>query len=274
MKKFILTILLGMFGMMALAAPALAATSVSFTPVNVSARQGQTFTLTVGVNPHSSTIYSAKIGLRYPADLLEVRSFNFGNSWMHVPPDDVTDNTGGILRRTAGYPNPGLSSQAAFGTVSFLAKASGTGAVSITAESVVYDGSLQNVLTGVPVQASVVITAQTTPSTQIQTSPPAPNQAPTTPVVQTQPNTIQPEQTTDITGSETVVETPIEQIQADAQPLVSSRPLAAQVAGFLTLGTGKTIIGISTVLIILTVIGFALYALIKRIRRKKNNKNI
>ena len=113
MKKTLITILLGAFGAMAIAAPALAATSVSFTPVNVSVRQGQTFTLTIGVNPQGVKNYTAKTELHYPADLLEVKSFTFAPSWMPLAQSgyDLTDNTNGVFIKTAGYPG-GISSAA------------------------------------------------------------------------------------------------------------------------------------------------------------------
>ena len=82
MKKYLFTILLGAFGTMVIAAPAFAATSVSFAPVNVSVRQGQIFTLTIGVNPQGVKNYTVKTELHYPADLLEVKSFTFAPSWM------------------------------------------------------------------------------------------------------------------------------------------------------------------------------------------------
>src|SRR3989338_1634672 len=104
MKKYLLTILLGAFGAMAIAAPALAATSVSFTPVNVSVRKGQTFTLTIGVNPQGAKNYTAKTEFHYPADLLEVKSFTFAPSWMPLAQSgyDLNDNTNGVFIKTAG----------------------------------------------------------------------------------------------------------------------------------------------------------------------------
>ena len=169
MKKTLLTILLGAFGVMVLAAPVLAATNVSFTPVNVSVRQGQNFTLTIGVNPQGVKNYTAKIELRYPADLLEVKSFTFANGWVALaqPGYDLTDNANGVLIKTAGYPG-GVSSAVTFGTVSFLAKKSGNGTITLSGDSFVLDAVNQNVLVSVSVQTTVVITAapvQATPTT-------------------------------------------------------------------------------------------------------------
>ncbi|MEK7160515.1 MAG: hypothetical protein AAB724_00660, partial [Patescibacteria group bacterium] len=106
MKKTLFIILLGAFGVMAMAAPALAATSVLFTPVNVSVSQGQTFTLTIGVDPQGVKNYTAKMELSYPADLLEVESFTFANDWVQIFESgyDLIDNVNGLLIKTAGYP--------------------------------------------------------------------------------------------------------------------------------------------------------------------------
>src|SRR3990167_3051132 len=169
MKKILLTILLGAFGAMALAA-----TSVSFTPVNVSVRQGQTFTLMIGVNPQGVKNYTAKTELHYPADLLEVKSFTFAPSWMPLaqPGYDLADNTNGVLIKTAGYPG-GISSAATFGTVSFLAKKSGNGTITLNSgNSLALDANSQNVIADASVQTAVAISA----AIPIQITTPKPTQ--------------------------------------------------------------------------------------------------
>src|SRR3989338_8164214 len=161
MKKYLFTILLGAFGTMAMAAPALAATSVSFAPVNVSVRQGQPFNLTIWVNPQGVKNYTAKTELRYPADLLEVKSFTFAPSWMPVIQSgyDLTDNTNGVLIKTAGYPG-GISSAVTFGTVSFLAKKNGNGTITLNSgNSLALDANSQNVIADASVQTAVAISA-------------------------------------------------------------------------------------------------------------------
>ena len=169
MKKTLLTILLGTFGIMALAAPALADTSVSFTPVNVSVHQGQTFTITIGADPQGTKNYTVKTELRYPADLLEVKLFTFTNSWMPIaqPGYDLIDNTNGTLIKTAGYPG-GVSSTVTFGTVSFLAKKSGNGTITLNKNSFALDANNQHVLSGTPA-VSFNITATASVPTQQST---------------------------------------------------------------------------------------------------------
>ena len=255
-KKYLLTILLGAFGAMAIAAPALAATSVSFTPVSVSVRQGQTFTLTIGVNPQGVKNYTAKTELHYPADLLEVKSFTFASSWMPLSQSgyDLTDNTNGVFIKTAGYPG-GISSAATFGTVSFLAKKSGNGTITLNSgNSLALDANNQNVIAGVAVQTAVVISATApTPTTTLKT-----------PTTQTTP-VVEPTEEGAVLGEQAPV-TPT----AAPQPI--SRSLLASVGSAVTLGTDSVIIGLLVVVAILALAGYAIYAVIQRVRRKNLEK--
>jgi len=252
MKKTLITILLGAFGAMAIAAPALAATSVSFTPVNVSVRQGQTFTLTIGVNPQGVKNYTAKTELHYPADLLEVKSFTFAPSWMPLAQSgyDLTDNTNGVFIKTAGYPG-GISSAATFGTVSFLAKKSGNGTITLNSgNSFALDVNNQNIIAGASVQTAVAISA------------PAP--------VQTTPTTPASEPTEE--GAVLGEETPVVQ-----EPTTTSQPIAAQsmlaaVGSIVTLGTDSVMVGLLVAVAVLALAGYAIYSLIQRARRKNLGK--
>ena len=258
MKKYLLTILLGAFGTMAIAAPALAATSVSFTPVNVSVRQGQTFTLTIGVNPQGVKNYTAKTELHYPADLLEVKSFTFAPSWMPLAQTgyDLTDNTNGVLIKTAGYPG-GLSSTATFGTVSFLAKKSGNGTITLnSANSLALDANNQNVIAGVAVQTVVAISA--------------PTPTPTTPQTPTTPTTPAEEPIEE--GAVLGEETPVAQEPTTAPQPIAAQSMLAAVGSIVTLGTDSVIVGLLVTLIILAFAGYVIYSLIQRARRKNLGK--
>ncbi len=248
MKTFILTTLLGALGVAVLTAPALAATSVSFTPVTVSVRQGQAFTLTIGVNPQEVKNYTAKMELRYPADLLEVKSFIFANGWSPLTQSgyDLTDNANGTLIKTAGYPG-GVSSATSFGTVSFLAKKSGNGTISLHSNSFALDANNQNVLSGTPtvsfnVTAPVIVPVPT-------------EAAPTTQLIAQSP-TISPLLEPEVAGAVTS--------QPAEQPTVPQDLLLANVGAILTLGTGSTLLGILVGLIILAGIGYATNSLIRR----------
>lgn len=161
MRKLLLSISIAV-GLTMIASPALAATlNLSSTGVNVA--EGETFTLTVSQDPQSEANYTTKIDVSFPADLLEVQSFNFADGWMPLSQSgyDLVDNSTGHLAKTAGYPG-GIAESTTFGTVTFLAKADGNAVVEISSDSVVYDADNNNILTGLPVQTSVSISEAST----------------------------------------------------------------------------------------------------------------
>src|SRR3989338_8292277 len=171
-KKILTTIALTILGTIILTAPTLAATLASLSPANVSVTSGKSFNITIAVNPQGVSNYTEKIELTYPADILEVKSFNFGGSWMPLSQTgyDLIDNVGGKLIKTAGYPG-GLSSSANFGTVSFYAKKTGSAIIKLGANSLALDANNQNVLNGSP-EVSVAVSAPVgAPSTEPAIAP-------------------------------------------------------------------------------------------------------
>lgn len=240
MKKILLTFALTALGVMVLAVSAIAATTVSLSPANVSVTSGKTFNVTISVNPQGIANYTEKIELNYPADVLEVRSFNFGGSWMPLAQSgyDLIDNANGVLIKTAGYPG-GLSSTATFGTVSFYAKKAGSGTIKLGNGSLALDANNQNVLSGTP-EVSVVVLAPAI----------VPVESPAEQPVDEQP----------------IVEEPIAQQPAGTQQI----SLIAALGVILTLGTGNLWLGIIVGLAILAGLIYVIYLL----RKKKNSGNI
>jgi len=180
MNKNILIISSFVLGGMFLAASVFAAATISFSPVDVDVIRGESFDLIMAINPQGVESYTTKVELEYPADLLEVKSFSFGSDWMALSAQgyDLIDNTNGVLIKTAGYPG-GLTSAVTFGTVSFLAKKSGSGVVKLGSNSMVLDAENENVLSDSLVQTIVGISAPvpipTTPTTPIIPTTPVPS---------------------------------------------------------------------------------------------------
>lgn len=149
---------------------ALAATTASLSPASVSTAPGKTFAVTIRVDPKGTANYAEKIVLNYPADLLKVDSFSFSGNWTALtqPGYDSTDNTKGVLIKTAGYPS-GITSATSFGTVTFSVKKAGSGSISIGSGSEAFEKDEQAPLTGNAVTvtsaaaAAPVVVPQTTP---------------------------------------------------------------------------------------------------------------
>ena len=249
------------FAFFAFVATVSAMTTVSLSPVSVSVEEGQTFNLVISLNSQGIKSYMVKSEIKFPADVLEIQSFNFGNIWIPLsqPGYDLTDNINGVLIKTAGYPG-GLISQADFGTVVFKAKKSGTGTVQVTGNSMALNAESLNVISGLPVQINVVITQvqAVSPTPQVQT----PTQPNTTVIPASEENT-----TTNLPVTEEETAQLAEVPQAAAQ--IS---LAAAIGGFLTFGTGSVWLGILVVILILAIAAYAIYALIQRKRNKLGKK--
>jgi len=250
MKKNILTITLATLGLLAFCNITLAATVVSLSPSSISISPGQSFNVSVSVNPQGINNFVEKIELKYPADILQVNSFTLGSAWMALTQTgyDLTDNTNGVLLKSAGYPS-GLSSATNFGTVSFSAKKAGKGIISIGGNSVAFEANSQSAINGSPI--SVAITAPTVV---------APKSTTTTPV----------------TSERAQNPTPAPSI--DDQPIAAptEQPVIPQVApnasfmgtmgGIMTLGTGSIAVGVLVVVLIL-MIGF--YVIRPLVKKKK-----
>lgn len=248
-KIKILAILLSIFYFLT-AGSAFAAT-LSLSPANVSVTQGQTFAMTVALNPQGQASYTVKVELSYPAALLEVQSFTFASSWLPLTQSgyDLIDNANGRLIKTAGYPG-GLSGPATFGTVSFRAKSSGSGNVALAANSSAFDANSQNTLTGLPVSAVLTVNAPAATAT------PVPTLAGTV-------RTVSP--------AATASAAPTVAAELTASPTPSpavGQPAAIgdAVANLLTLGSDKTWVGI----IVALLLGVAVYYLLRKIFGKVN----
>ncbi len=250
MKKIFLTILISVSALAISVMPALAATTASLAPTSVSVKEGQSFNLTVSVDPQGVKNYTIKMNVSFPADLLEAKSFNFSSGWMAIsqPGYDAIDNVVGSLIKTAGYPG-GFSSNAVFGVVSFTAKKSGSGVIKTTAASQAFDANNQNVLAGIA-QTSVSISALTAATpTPIRTATPSPSGQP-----QTTSPAVSPAPTESVIPSEPTT-TPLAAAEQTTSPEGFS--LLAAVGNFFSLGTSNALVVIVFILLILALIYIA-----------------
>lgn len=218
----------------------LAATSITLFPSTVSVKAGQTFSVPVSVNPQGVKNYTVELKLNYPADLLSVKSFTFGSQWMALnqPGYDLTDNTNGVLIKTAGYPQ-GFSSNVQFGTVVFQTKKAGTGVIALANGTVALDQSNQNVFAGSSQVAVSVATAPVVTATPKATV--APGQSSSTPTA------------TELTTPE-----------PSDSPSAQQATILGGMGNVLSLGTGNWLMAF----IVILAIAYGAYWLIKRKLKK------
>lgn len=236
-NKKILQFGLTSFIIMLAALPVFAGT-FSLMPANVSVKQDQNFNVVAYLNPQGVKNYTAKIELKYPANLLEIKSFSFGDKWMPLSQTgyDSIENIGGTMIKTGGYPG-GAVSTVTFGTVSFVAKKSGNGTISVGNNSQIFGATNGNVFMGSS-QVSVAISAPTLAITK----PTAP-----TPSLSTTPLLL-----------------PEVSVEPQAQANTGAGGLFAAIGGAITFGTGNWLV----VFIVIVVAVFATYRLIKRVFKK------
>lgn len=129
------------FGMMTfgafapLAAHASGQAIMSLSPTSVSAKVGDTFSLTVAVDPSGEVLDTARADLTFPASQLEVLSVSLGSQFPAASPGNSTDNSAGTLSY-GGYKFGGdVTASGTFLTISFHALAGGTATVSVTDDS-------------------------------------------------------------------------------------------------------------------------------------------
>ena len=147
-----------------------AASTIVLSQTSQVVNTGQIFTVNVVANPTGSTGFTVKAIVRYPANLLEVRSFTFRSGWLLLtqPDYDFIDNVGGVMVKSAGLPG-GFTGAKVLGTITFRAKAAGTGTVNIDGSSLVLDSGSQNTFTGGN-QMAITVRQGTTAVLQTSTS--------------------------------------------------------------------------------------------------------
>jgi len=259
MKKILFITLFSILGAVVLPLSVLAATTVSFSPSNISIEEGKTFNLITTVNPQGIKNYTVKLELTYPSDLLEVKSFAFGNNWMPLSQSgyDLIDNTNGVLIKTAGYPG-GLASASEFGTISFSAKGAGSGVINISNNSFALDSENQNILKEELAQLALKITA---PVLVPEITPPAEERIEEEIIEE---EVIIPEEEMPEEEEEGAIILPEEE---EAQP-----SLLAAIINIVSFGTGKAWIAIIAAIIILAILAYLVYYFSRKAYRRKLEK--
>jgi len=225
------------------------AASMSLSPLNVAVKPGQTFNVLVSLDPQSGKISTAKVELKYPADLVEATGFSFvGPSWIALAQEgyDLMDNTNGSMIKTAGYPK-GASVPLAFGTATFRAKKAGVATISVGDKTLLLGADGMNSLSGAVTPVSVSIT--------VPVATPAPTLKAT--VVSSQP-TVQPSASPEATESATP--TP------SVAPSVQQASILSTMGNVFNLGTGNGWVGFIVLLVVL----YGIYWIIRQMLKKNN----
>jgi len=137
MKKILYTFLALVFILPVSASAA----NFSFSPSTGTFIPGETFDVSVYVNPISGeSITTAKLSALFSSTNLEIVSFAIDTGWIPLtqPGYDLLDNTDGKLIKTGGYPTK-VESQTKLGVVTFKTKSAGSASFNIDTDSLLID---------------------------------------------------------------------------------------------------------------------------------------
>ncbi len=143
-------------------ASSVSAGEVSFVPSEYGKHDlEQEFHLRIDIEPTDASSHEARMVLIYPPDLLAIETFDFGEGWISIiePESDFKNNPLGLLIKTATYEGE-INSKTVFGTVTFLTKKSGFGAVTLSSSSYILNENRKNILRDKRVQTLVTLDSQ------------------------------------------------------------------------------------------------------------------
>jgi len=239
----------------------LAATDFSFSPASIDVEPGDDFTAVILIEPEQA-LYTVKLELNFPAELLEIKSFIFKEGWIPLSQSEynLVDNENGLLIKTAGYPG-GLASALEFGTISFSAKQAGNGVISISNNSFALDSDNQNILNEELAQMVLKITA---PVLVPEITPPA-EEGIEEEEEAIEEEVIIPEEEAPEGGGEVAIILP----EGEKEGQIS---FLAAVFTVLALGTGKSWIAVIVAIIVLAFLTYFVYCCSRMVHRKKFKK--
>ena len=146
------------------------ASSISLFSSTSSVKPDKTFSLSIYVDPETTSSYTAQANIDFPANLVSIESFTYAASWFPIsqPGYDSIDNVNGSMVKTAGYPG-GFSSSTLFGTAVVKVKSAGSIDIYVNDKSYVLDVDSNNTL---DTYGKVTITSSNpiveTPKTTVQ----------------------------------------------------------------------------------------------------------
>ncbi len=161
-------------GSMMFAVTAFAA-SATITPSSITAKVGETFTLTIAVDSQGAPNYGDKVEIDYPTGVTSVTAYDIGKPWLELSHqagyDSYPDITSGLFLKTAGYPG-GFTGVKTFETVTFKARKEGTGVIKIGSGSASFASASGSTspLSGSSIPVTVVAVGAT-PSPSASASP-------------------------------------------------------------------------------------------------------
>ena len=153
-------------------APLAHASTISYAPAAISVTDGQSFSVSVSVDPGAEKAYGVQLEAIFPADLVEATGMTLESGWISPVSPFIA---AGKLTQMAGV-GGGFTAKKTLGTIAFKAKKAGTAAIAVAGSSIVSNAQGANTLAGLQGTSAVTIVATAAPEPA-----PAPKPAPQAP---------------------------------------------------------------------------------------------
>lgn len=147
MKKLaVLAIGLMTFGIVA-SANAGGQATLSLSPTDINVSTGDTFSVSVIVTPNSESLDTVRADVSYPADKLEVVSFDLGSLFPYPAPGNTIDNTNGVMSQGAFKFGTRVTSSGTLGTITFRSLSDGEAVIRVQSTSKLINNGVEKINT-------------------------------------------------------------------------------------------------------------------------------
>lgn len=133
-KKYFIACLVIMSALLPALSYGAGTASLSLFPKEATHKVGETFNVTISINPGSDKIDTVRAKLNFSPEFLEIKSFTPGPLFSYQAGSNGFDNAAGTFSWGAGTPG-GITQAGNFGTIVFAVKKEGSGQVSVSSES-------------------------------------------------------------------------------------------------------------------------------------------
>jgi len=222
--------------------------SINLSPTSGQYKVGQTFNVTINVNPGSEKIDMVRTKLTFSPDYLEVKSFSTTPTFSFQAGGNGFDNVTGTISEGAGVPG-GITTPTNFGTIAFVVKKAGSAQVAISQDSLALSAGV-NKFNGQTNAASFTLSAPAAPPAVKKIKPVA------------------------TVNSAPVVQTTLENSVVDTQILQKAQPksFAGSLMNSLSFAMALRIFAFAAAVIILILMGMMFYRSVNKKAKIKIQK--
>ena len=150
--------------------------TMNLSPTNVSVDPGETFTLSVVVNPNGASLDTVRLNIRYDSDAIEALSYDNGSLFPFLSPaneiDNDSDGVGELSYGAFKFGSP-VTSSGVVGTVTFRALTGGSHTVTVNSTSKLISDGIEKLNTSNLGSTSVSVSGGSADKTQLTDTPTA-----------------------------------------------------------------------------------------------------